>query len=45
MMKELESKYGWEIDWKRKAILSGPIRKVDVSFDPTNIERKIRAKK
>jgi acetyl-CoA decarbonylase/synthase complex subunit alpha len=45
MMKELESKYGWEIDWKRKAIVSGPIRKVDVSFDPTNIERKIRVKK
>jgi len=45
MMKELESKYGWEIDWKRKAILSGPIRKSDVSFDPTNIERKIRTKK
>ena len=45
MLKELESKYGWEIDWKRKAILSGPIRKSDVSFDPTNIERKIRTKK
>ena len=44
-MKELESKYGWEIDWTRKAILCGPIRQVDVSFDPTNIERKIRAKK
>jgi len=53
MLKELESKYGWEIDWKRKAITvpepgsdkPGPIRKMDTSFDPTNIERKIRTKK
>jgi acetyl-CoA decarbonylase/synthase complex subunit alpha len=45
MMKELEEKHGWKIDWKGKKIVSGPIRPADVSFDPTNIERKIRAKK
>jgi acetyl-CoA decarbonylase/synthase complex subunit alpha len=45
MMKELEEKHGWKIDWKNKKFLEGPLRPADVSFDPTNIERKIRAKK
>jgi len=45
MMKELEEKHGWKIDWKAKKIVEGPIRPVDVSFDPTNLPRKIRAKK
>jgi acetyl-CoA decarbonylase/synthase complex subunit alpha len=45
MMKELESKHGWKIDWKQKKIMSGPLRPADVSFDPTNIPRKIRVKK
>jgi len=45
MMKELEQKHGWKIDWKNKRITEGPLRPADVSFDPTNIPRKIRAKK
>ena len=45
MMKELESKHGWKIDWKAKKFMSGPLRPADVSFDPTNLPRKIRAKK
>jgi acetyl-CoA decarbonylase/synthase complex subunit alpha len=45
MMKELESKHGWKVDWKAKKFISGPLRPADVSFDPTNIPRKIRAKK
>jgi acetyl-CoA decarbonylase/synthase complex subunit alpha len=45
MMKELEEKHGWKIDWKNKKFLEGPLRPADVSFDPTNIPRKIRAKK
>jgi len=45
MMKELEEKHGWQIDWKAKKFISGPLRPADVSFDPTNIPRKIRAKK
>lgn len=45
MMKELEEKHGWKVDWKAKKFISGPLRPADVSFDPTNIPRKIRAKK
>lgn len=45
LMKELEEKHGWKIDWKAQKIVSGPIRPADVSFDPTNLERKIRVKK
>ncbi len=45
MMKELESKHGWTIDWKAKKFLTGPLRPADVSFDPTLIARKIRTKK
>jgi acetyl-CoA decarbonylase/synthase complex subunit alpha len=45
MMKTLEEKHGWKIDWKAKKFISGPLRPADVSFDPTNIARKIRTKK
>jgi acetyl-CoA decarbonylase/synthase complex subunit alpha len=45
MMKELESKHGWQVDWKNKKFISGPLRPADVSFDPTLIARKIRTKK
>ena len=45
MMKELEAKHGWQVDWKAKKFISGPLRPADVSFDPTNLARKIRAKK
>ncbi|OPY48312.1 MAG: Acetyl-CoA decarbonylase/synthase complex subunit alpha [Methanosaeta sp. PtaU1.Bin016] len=45
MMKELEEKHGWKIDWKAKKFIEGPLRVADVSFDPTLIPRKIRAKK
>jgi acetyl-CoA decarbonylase/synthase complex subunit alpha len=45
MMKELEEKHGWKIDWKAKKFISGPLRPADVSFDPTNLPRKIRTKK
>jgi len=45
MMKELEAKHGWQVDWKAKKFISGPLRPADVSFDPTNIPRKIRTKK
>jgi len=45
MMKELEEKHGWNIDWKARKFISGPLRPADVSFDPTNIPRKIRTKK
>jgi acetyl-CoA decarbonylase/synthase complex subunit alpha len=33
------------IDWKNKKFISGPLRPADVSFDPTNLARKIRTKK
>jgi len=45
MMKELEEKHGWKIDWKAKKFIEGPLRPADVGFDPTLIPRKIRAKK
>src|SRR5660398_140888 len=38
LMKLLEEK-GWKIDWEKKKILEGPLRKVDVSFQPTNVLR------
>lgn len=39
LLKILETKHGWEIDWKRKKILSGPSMKMDVSAQPTNLKR------
>ncbi len=38
LLKLLEEK-GWKIDWEKKKILEGPLRKVDVSFQPTNVPR------
>jgi acetyl-CoA decarbonylase/synthase complex subunit alpha len=39
LLKILEQEHGWEIDWKRKKIISGPIMKMDVSAQPTNVKR------
>ncbi len=39
LLKTLEKEHGWEIDWKRKKILSGPSAKLDVSAQPTNVKR------
>ncbi|MEA1984831.1 MAG: CO dehydrogenase/acetyl-CoA synthase complex subunit alpha [Euryarchaeota archaeon] len=39
LLKILEAEHGWEIDWKRKKIISGPTSKLDVSAQPTNIKR------
>ena len=38
LMRLLEEK-GWKIDWEKKKITEGPLRKVDVSFQPTNVPR------
>ena len=45
LMKKLESDFGWKIDWDKKKILEGPIRKPDVSLDATNLPRLAREKK
>ncbi len=45
LLKKLEDEHGWEIDWKRKRIVEGPIREYDPSFNPTNLRRLIREKK
>jgi len=39
LLKKLETEHGWEIDWKRKKIISGPKIKFDVSAQPTNLKR------
>lgn len=39
LLKILENDHGWEIDWKRKKIISGPTMKLDVSVQPTNVKR------
>ncbi|MDW7774859.1 MAG: CO dehydrogenase/acetyl-CoA synthase complex subunit alpha [Methanosarcinales archaeon] len=39
LLKKLEGEHGWKIDWVKKKILEGPARKVDVSFQPTNVPR------
>lgn len=39
LLKILENQHGWEIDWKKKKIISGPTMKLDVSAQPTNIKR------
>ncbi len=38
LLKLLEEK-GWKIDWEKKKIIEGALRKVDVSFQPTNVPR------
>jgi acetyl-CoA decarbonylase/synthase complex subunit alpha len=44
MLKKLEDEQGWNIDWKRKAIVEGPIKGYDPSFNPTNIPRLVKKK-
>lgn len=39
LLKILEKEHGWEIDWQKKKILSGPSMKMDVSAQPTNVKR------
>ncbi|ALK05317.1 MAG: acetyl-CoA decarbonylase/synthase complex subunit alpha [Methanosarcina sp. 795] len=39
LLKKLEAEHGWEIDWKKKKIISGPKIKFDVSSQPTNLKR------
>jgi len=39
LLKILEADHGWEIDWKKKKIVSGPAIKFDVSAQPTNLKR------
>ncbi len=34
----LESEYGWKIDWDKKKIIEGPIRRYDAGFNPTIVE-------
>ncbi len=41
LLKLLEGK-GWNIDWEKKKITEGPLRKVDVSLQPTNVPRLCR---
>ncbi|MCL7414833.1 MAG: CO dehydrogenase/acetyl-CoA synthase complex subunit alpha [ANME-2 cluster archaeon] len=42
LLKKLEEEHGWKIDWDKKKILEGPTRKVDVSFQPTNVPRLVK---
>jgi acetyl-CoA decarbonylase/synthase complex subunit alpha len=44
MLKMLEDEQDWKIDWKRKKIIEGPMRKYEPGFDPTNLPRLIRKK-
>ena len=39
LLKQLEEVHGWKIDWEKKKIMEGPLRKPDVSFQPTNVPR------
>ncbi|HID27728.1 MAG TPA: CO dehydrogenase/acetyl-CoA synthase complex subunit epsilon [Methanosarcinales archaeon] len=39
LLKILEHQHGWKIDWTKKKIIEGPIRKLDASWQPTNVER------
>ena len=39
LLKRLEAEHGWQIDWKKKKIVSGPTIKFDVSSQPTNLKR------
>jgi len=42
LLKILEDEHGWKIDWTSKKIIEGPMRKLDVSFQPTNLERLVK---
>ena len=35
LLQILEEEHGWKIDWDKKKILEGPIRKYDPGFNPT----------
>jgi acetyl-CoA decarbonylase/synthase complex subunit alpha len=39
LLKLLEAEHGFEIDWKKKKIISGSKIKFDVSSQPTNLKR------
>ena len=39
LLKELEDKHGWKIDWEKKKIVEGPLRGYHAGFNPTNVER------
>lgn len=39
LLKILEKTHGWEIDWAKKKIISGPVMKTDVSAQPTLVPR------
>ncbi len=36
LLKLLEEK-GWNIDWYKREIINGPLRAIDISFQPTNV--------
>jgi acetyl-CoA decarbonylase/synthase complex subunit alpha len=38
LLKILEEEKGWKIDWEKKRILEGPIRKYDPGFNPTTLK-------
>jgi acetyl-CoA decarbonylase/synthase complex subunit alpha len=39
LLKILEDEHGWKIDWTSKKIIEGPTRRLDVSFQPTNLKK------
>ncbi|OYT63315.1 CO dehydrogenase/acetyl-CoA synthase complex subunit epsilon [Methanosarcinales archaeon ex4572_44] len=41
----LKEDYGWDVDLEAKKIISGPIRKMDVGFDATNLEELLKENK
>ncbi|MHC1596585.1 MAG: CO dehydrogenase/acetyl-CoA synthase complex subunit alpha [Candidatus Syntropharchaeales archaeon] len=41
----LEEEQDWKIDWKKKKIVSGPVKGVDPSFNPTLLERLLPEKR
>ncbi|WP_457549113.1 CO dehydrogenase/acetyl-CoA synthase complex subunit alpha [Archaeoglobus sp.] len=38
LLKILEEEHGWKIDWDKKRIVEGPIRKYDPGFNPTIVK-------
>ena len=38
LLKILEEEHGWKIDWDKKKIVEGPIRKYDPGFNPTIVK-------
>ena len=42
LLKILEDEHGWKIDWASKKIVEGPMRRLDVSFQPTNLKKEGR---